>query len=116
VDDRLARDVEALAIRVRELEALNTPGTRALVGQVGELQQRVGRINEEGATATRGELARLNDRIADLREDIQRLERSSVEQSTEGKQLRRGLLIALAAAALSLGGSLILWAITRAAG
>ncbi len=113
-DERRLRDIEDLFLRIRELESLDTPATRALVRQVAELQERVNRINEQGALFTSGELRRLDDRLQDLRDDIHRLEQASQAQSDEGRQLRRGLLIALVAAALSLGGSLILYAVARA--
>ncbi len=111
MDDRLQRDVEDLAVRIRTLEALDTPFTRQLVKQVADLQEAVSRINERGAVATIGELRRLADRIAALREDVADVERSIQALRDEGKALRRAVLIAVLAAALSLAGSLILRAL-----
>lgn len=110
-DDRLRRDIEDLFVRVRGLEGLDTPLTRALSSQVATLQAQILRINEEGATHTRGELRRLQDQIANVRESVEDVEKLVEAIQTEGKALRRAVLIAILAAALSLTGSLILRAL-----
>lgn len=111
MDDRLARDVEDLAVRIRAIEGLDTPYTRALVGQVATLQAQVTKINEEGALRTRGELERMHDQIAATRAAIADLEGDLESMRKEGQSLRRAVLIAVLAAALSLAGSLILQAL-----
>jgi hypothetical protein len=121
LDDRLARDVEDLAIRVRAIEALDTPSTRALVGQVADLQRRVDRINDEGATATRGELRRLSDRITRTEADVVNTERdlatkadaqALAELKEDQKWMRRAVVVAMLTAVAAFVGNWILQAVS----
>ncbi len=114
---RIERDLEALAVRLRALENIETPMLARALEEFRELQREVKRIQELGALETRGRLDRINDRLTQNAADIAELERevklralseTVKELADDRKALVRIALAAVVAALLSLGVSLIL--------
>lgn len=115
--NRVSRDVEDIAIRLRALENLESPMQSQAITQLRQLQRAVERINEQGALATRGELALIKKGMDVLSKDVEDLEaemklkadaQTVKELSDDRKALVRIALAAVVAALLSLGVSLIL--------
>ncbi len=114
---RLERDLEAIAVRLRALENIETPMLKRALEEFRELQVEVKRIQEQGALETRGQLTLVKERLAQNRTDIEALEvemkakadaQTVKELADDRKALVRIALAAVVAALLSLGVSLIL--------
>ena len=114
---RLERDLEAIAVRLRALENIETPMLKRALEEFRELQVEVKRIQEQGALETRGQLTLVRERLAQNRTDIEALEvemkakadaQTVKELADDRKALVRIALAAVVAALLSLGVSLIL--------
>lgn len=90
---RLVRDVEELAVRVREIENVQNPIAKQLVTEFRDLQKKVNDIDLQGATVTRIRLKAIEDAIEDLAEDA--------------KSSRTFLKSALITAALSIGVQIV---------
>jgi len=60
---RLQRDVEALAVRLRSVENVDTPRQKELVGELHELRTKVATMDIEGTAITRERIGRIQDSI-----------------------------------------------------
>ena len=90
---RLIRDVEELAIRVREIENVQNPIAKQLVVEFRELQKRVNDMDLHGTTVTQVRLKTIEGAVEDLQDDA--------------KSSRTFLKSALVTAALSIGVQII---------
>jgi cell fate (sporulation/competence/biofilm development) regulator YlbF (YheA/YmcA/DUF963 family) len=90
---RLVRDMEDLAVRVREIENVQNPIAKQLVVEFREVQKRVHDMDLHGTTITQVRLKGMEDTIEDLVEDA--------------KSSRTFLKSALVTAALSIGVQII---------
>lgn len=114
---RIERDLEDLETRIRKLENIESPMLSSALREFRSLQTEVRSIQEQGAIETRGQLARINDRVAQNTSDIREVE-EDVKQKADAQTLKeladdrkalvRIALAAVVAALLSLGVSLIL--------
>ncbi len=130
---RLERELEAMALRLRDLENIQSPMLARTLQEFRDLQGEVKRMQEQGTIETRGQLALMRERITQNREDLDALERdvrtkadaqgvqvladdvkkkadaqTLKELADDRKALVRIALAAVVAALLSLGVSLIL--------
>jgi DNA repair exonuclease SbcCD ATPase subunit len=60
---RLQRDVEALAVRLRSVENIDTPRQKELVSELHELRTKVSVMDIEGTAITRERIGRIQDSI-----------------------------------------------------
>lgn len=103
--------MEALALRVRELENLDTPVTRQLTEEVHYLRARVIEMNEHGTVVSQIHLRQANERMTRLDADLIDLEHElnlkadakAVEAIiAERKWLRTTVAVALIGAVVSI--------------
>jgi hypothetical protein len=115
------RDVEDLQLRMRMAENLDTPMSRALAQQAQKLQEQVSQMDVHGTQITQVRLKNIEDDIQEVKADVKTLVASKAnvadfENMRKAQaQARAAVRAALIAAALSLCGSLILFAVTQAA-
>lgn len=97
---RLERDVENVVQRLRMVEDLSTPGIAQHLADYRQLRDKVIDMDVRGTAVTQERLKRVEDRIDDLRSDIQ-------EIRDDQKATRNIVRSALITAALSIGVNII---------
>jgi DNA repair exonuclease SbcCD ATPase subunit len=112
---RLQRDVEALALRLRDLENLDTRAMRELLEDIRNLQQKVERIDSQGSTAAEKDIQSIARTLRRHEKDIGEKASASLvqEMRDDTKSNRRIVLAAVVGTAFSIGAWLIQWLISK---
>lgn len=113
---RVQRDVEALALRVRAVENVETPYAQQLVRELRALQAKVEDFTEQGTPPTRRELAHIRESVNDLKAALQlKADADELEAlKAESQDNRRMVRSALIGSIFAIVGGIILFIIERA--
>jgi hypothetical protein len=138
VDDltftRLQRDVEDLAVRLRNIENLDTRAMRQLLADVQGLGSRVERIDQQGSVSAEKDIASLRRTMERHEDELARKADAEIvkeqavilkakadaalvqEMRDDTKSNRRIVTAAVIGTAFSIGAWIIQWLITRGPG
>jgi hypothetical protein len=99
---RLEREVENLQLRLREVENVDTPRQRELVGELRSLREKIERMDIQGTEVTR-------ERITNIKDDVSEIKEALLRQDAEKRADRRVMLGALLAAVTAVGLVIVQW-------
>ena len=118
---RLQRDVEDLAVRLRTVENIDTPRQKELVGELHELRTRVIEMDVKGTAVTQERIGRIQDAIKHVSEQLdefkdeveKRFDKIDEYQSAVRTTIRGALITASFSIVVSIITGTILWVLTQ---
>lgn len=118
---RLQRDVEELAIRLRTVESVDTPRQREFLQEIRELRSKVGDMDVRGTAVTQERIGRIQDAIRALDEKFdefkgeveKRFDKIDEYQASVRTTIRSALITAALSITTTIVGGIILWVLTR---
>jgi hypothetical protein len=112
---RLERDVEAISLRLRDIENLDTRAMRELLEDVRNLERKVERIDNQGSTAAEKDIQSITRTLRRHEKEIGAKAAASLvqEMRDDTKSNRKIVLAAVVGTAFSIGAWLLQWLIGR---